>query len=179
MKSASRLAAWAACAAFVGFSGVAAAASAATPAAGVDPASAPTPSAEDIKMFPAAQAGQKREVIVLPAEKLEDDIRVELVIGKKIKVDCNQHWFGGELKHETVKGWGYPYYVLADVKGPAGTLMACPGQEAQEAFVPVRGGGYLLRYNSRLPIVVYVPNEFEVRYRLWYGSNEVARAVEK
>ncbi|MDN7673941.1 serine protease inhibitor ecotin [Burkholderia oklahomensis] len=179
MKSASRLAAWAACAAFVGFSGVAVAASAPTSATGVDAASAPKPSAEDIKMFPAAQAGQKRAVIVLPAEKLEDDIRVELIVGKTIKVDCNQHWFGGDLKHETVQGWGYSYYVLADAKGPAGTLMACPGQDAQEAFVPVRGSGYLLRYNSRLPIVVYVPNGFDVRYRLWYGSNEVARAVEK
>ncbi|CAJ2948288.1 ecotin [Burkholderia pseudomallei] len=179
MKSASRLAAWAAYAAFAGYSAVAAAASASTSAAGADAASSPKPAVEDIKMFPAAQAGQKREVIVLPAEKLEEDIRVELVVGRTIKVDCNQHWFGGDLKHETVQGWGYPYYVLADAKGPAATLMACPGQESQQAFVPVRGSGYLLRYNSRLPIVVYVPKEFEVRYRLWYGSNEVARAVEK
>ncbi|MET5115459.1 ecotin family protein, partial [Burkholderia pseudomallei] len=88
-----------------------------------------------------------------------------------IKVDCNQHWFGGDLQPETVPGWGYPYYVLTDAKGPAATRMACPGQESQQAFVPVRGRGYLLRYNSLLPIVVYEPKEFEVRYRLWYVSN--------
>jgi len=169
----SRIAAWAACAALVGMAGIASAA---------DPAPTPAPatprvSADSIKMFPAAKTGQKRYVIALPAEAVESDIRVELMVGKTLQVDCNQHWFMGNLTEQTVQGWGYSYYQLADVKGPATTLMACPGQAKQDAFVQVRGEGFLLRYNSRLPIVVYVPDGFEVRYRLWRASNEVAWAT--
>ena len=37
---------------------------------------------------------------------------------------------------------------------------------------------YLLRYNSRLPIVVYVPEGVEVRYRLWSAAAEV-QAMDK
>ena len=35
------------------------------------------------------------------------------------------------------------------------------------------GEPYLIRYNSRLPIVVYAPEGVEVRYRLWIASPEV------
>lgn len=136
-------------------------------------------SADDIKMFPTAQDGQKRVVISLPAATQEDDIRVELIVGKTMRVDCNRHWFMGSLTQETVQGWGYSYYQLADAKGPAATMMACPGQPEREAFVPVRGEGYLLRYNSRLPLVVYVPQAFEVRYRLWHASTEVQSGGEQ
>jgi ecotin len=46
--------------------------------------------------------------------------------------------------------------------------MACPpGTENSEKFVAVQGDGYLQRYNSKLPVVVYVPKGFEVRYRTW------------
>jgi ecotin len=34
-------------------------------------------------------------------------------------------------------------------------------------FVALGGEPYLIRYNSRLPVVVYVPQGAEVRYRLW------------
>ncbi|HDR8955040.1 serine protease inhibitor ecotin [Burkholderia vietnamiensis] len=140
------------------------------------PASAPAVSAESIKMFPQPAAGQQRAVIALPALDNEADARVELMIGKTLPTDCNQQWFGGELTAEDVKGWGYTYYRLTDVKGPASTLMACPGQAPQQRFVPVRGDGQLLRYNSRLPLVVYVPEGFEVRYRVWHASKDVGQA---
>ncbi|CAG9233725.1 serine protease inhibitor ecotin [Burkholderia vietnamiensis] len=140
------------------------------------PASAPAVSAESIKMFPQPAAGQQRAVIALPALDNEADARVELMIGKTLPTDCNQQWFGGELTAEDVKGWGYTYYRLTDVKGPASTLMACPAQAPQQRFVQVRGDGQLLRYNSRLPLVVYVPEGFEVRYRVWHASKDVGQA---
>ncbi len=40
----------------------------------------------------------------------------------------------------------------------------------------VRGEGFLLRYNSKLPVVVYVPEGFEVRYRIWQAGEKVIRA---
>lgn len=137
-------------------------------------------SAESIKMFPPPAAGQQRNVIALPALADEAGARVELMVGKTLQTDCNQQWFGGELTAETVQGWGYTYYRLADVKGPASTLMACPpGQAPRERFVQVRSDDQLLRYNSRLPLVVYVPDGFEVRYRVWRASGDVKHAVKQ
>ncbi len=54
--------------------------------------------------------------------------------------------------------------------------MACPDSKKTEAFVPVVGDGFLLRYNSKLPVVVYVPKDVEVRYRVWSASQDVQKA---
>ncbi len=49
----------------------------------------------------------------------------------------------------------------------AGTMMAPdPNAPQVDRFISL-GGEAMLRYNSRLPIVVYVPDGVEVRYRLW------------
>jgi ecotin len=46
-------------------------------------------------------------------------------------------------------------------------MMACPGEEKRTAFVAVNLEDPLLRYNSKLPVVIYVPEGFSVRYRTW------------
>jgi len=38
-------------------------------------------------------------------------------------------------------------------------------------FITLGGGPFLIRYNSRLPIVVYVPEDVEVRYRIWSADS--------
>jgi serine protease inhibitor ecotin len=35
----------------------------------------------------------------------------------------------------------------------------------------------LLRYNSKLPLVVYEPSGFEVRYRIWAAGEEAQQAI--
>jgi ecotin len=61
----------------------------------------------------------------------------------------------------------------------AGTLIAPePGAEKVDRFVTLGGKPYLIRYNSKLPVVVYVPEGFEVRYRIWRADPE-GKAVEK
>ena len=130
-----------------------------------------------MKPYPPAEEGYKRMVIHLQALADEDTNKLEIIIGKTIKVDCNRHWFGGQLTEEIAKGWGFPYFILKSVKGPASTLMACPpDKKEQEAFVQVRSDQGLLRYNSKLPVVVYVPNDFEVHYRIWTAKEESGRA---
>ena len=129
--------------------------------------------AEDLKAFPEAQTGFERHVIRLPALDNEDDHRVELMPGKIIEVDCNRHWFGGTWKRESIPGWGYSYFLLAEVSGPASTMMACPPDESKkEAFVHVKIDDPMVRYNSRLPIVVYAPEGVEVRYRIWTAQEQ-------
>ena len=59
----------------------------------------------------------------------------------------------------------------------AGTLMAGPPDAPKvDTFVPVRHGVGLLRYNSKLPLVVYVPEGVEVNYRLWSTESELVAA---
>ena len=112
-------------------------------------------------------------VIYLKPLENEDNYKVELMIGKTLKVDCNKHFFIGHLNEEVAKGWGYTYFVLTFATGPSSTMMACPpGQKEQDAFVQVRLEQGLLRYNSKLPVVVYVPNDFNVHYRIWTAKEE-------
>jgi ecotin len=63
-------------------------------------------------------------------------------------------------------------------------MMACPpGMPPRDEFVranlsvgadPADG---LLRYNPKLPLVVYVPDGFELRYRVWRAAATAGNAV--
>jgi ecotin len=56
-------------------------------------------------------------------------------------------------------------------------MMACPPEHQEtEALVPVRGNGYLHPYNSKLPVVTYVPEGFSVGYRVWTAGDEIVNA---
>ena len=60
--------------------------------------------------------------------------------------------------------------------GPiAGTLIALdPTEPKVDRFITLGGDPYLICYNSKLPIVVYVPERVEVRYRIWTAGAETA-----
>lgn len=126
---------------------------------------------KDLEAWPAADTGETRYVIRLPALEDEAGRRVELRIGKDLEIDCNRHWFGGKLEREVVAGWGYPMYRLAGANAPASSMMACPEQELRTAFVAVNLDDPFIDYNSKLSIVVYVPEGFSVRYRVWSADN--------
>ncbi|EKN3346843.1 serine protease inhibitor ecotin [Yersinia ruckeri] len=135
---------------------------------------------EKIAPFPAAESAMSRQVIYLPEKPDEDNFKVELLIGKTMMVDCNQHTLGGRLETRTLSGWGYTYFVMEKISGSASTLMGCEENSTKEKFVMANlGTDAMQRYNSRLPIVVYVPQGVEVKYRLWEASKEVRSAVEK
>ncbi|WP_347926925.1 serine protease inhibitor ecotin [Pseudomonas helvetica] len=131
---------------------------------------------EDVAPYPKAETGFTRQVIHLAPQTREDSYQVEILAGKTLTVDCNHQRLGGTLEEKNLEGWGYPFYRLEKVIGPMSTLMACPDGKNKQDFVPVVGEGFRLRYNSKLPIVVYVPKDVEVRYRIWSASAKVEKA---
>ena len=131
---------------------------------------------EALKPYPVAPEGLTRHVIDLPAQANEADRRVELIAGKTLEVDCNHHSLGGQWQEKTVEGWGYNYYELGQVGPARSTLMACPDNSRRQAFVPVGGEPLLVRYNSKLPLVIYAPADVEVRYRIWSAADHSSAA---
>jgi len=131
----------------------------------------------NMKPYSAAEEGFERLVFRVPAAEDESGRKVEIIVGKTISVDCNRTSFGGVLERRVAEGWGYPYFVIEKVGGPMSTLMACPPDfENTDAFVAVTGDGFLQRYNSKLPMVVYVPEGFSVRYRIWAAQDNIGQA---
>lgn len=133
---------------------------------------------EKVAPYPQADKGMKRQVIQLPVQQDEANFKVELLIGKTLEVDCNQHRLGGQLESKTLEGWGYDYYVFDKVTSPVSTMMACPDGKKEKKFVTAYlGDNSLLRYNSKLPIVVYTPENVKVKYRIWKADENIGQAV--
>ncbi|TCM21802.1 ecotin [Novosphingobium sp. PhB165] len=127
---------------------------------------------QELAAFPRAPAGQTRWVIFLPHAADENALKVGVIIGRSMLVDCNRAMFSSRMEARTVKGWGYDYHVVTSVGQPASTLMACPNTAKTRQFVR-SSDEPLLRYNSRLPLVIFAPNDVQVRYRIWKAGPEV------
>ena len=131
--------------------------------------------ADNLKAFPPAEAGQVRYVLDVPPQADESAFKVQLVVGKTVLTDAhNRYFFGGQIQEETIQGWGFPRFVVSALGPMAGTLMAVdPDAPKVERFITLSGEPFLIRYNSRLPIVVYAPEGAEVRYRIWSAGPDL------
>ncbi len=130
--------------------------------------------ADNIQAFPPAGPGQVRHVLTLPEQGDEAAFKVELSAGKTLELDeHNRYFFAGQIVEETIEGWGFPRFVIGEPGPMAGTLMAVdPAAPKVARFVSLGGEPFLIRYNSRLPVVVYAPEGVEVRYRVWAAGPE-------
>lgn len=128
-----------------------------------------------LKPFPQAEAGMERHVIELPKKSNEADYKVEIIPGKTMSVDCNNHRLMGTLSEKDLQGWGYNYYEFASDGQTASTMMFC-NEPNKTKFIT--GQTITIDYNSKLPIVVYVPKGFDVKYRIWKAGKEL-NSVEK
>ena len=124
---------------------------------------------KNLQAFPPAGEGMVRYVIALPHKERgeEDDFRVEILVGKEMMTDgVNTVRPGGELKTRDLEGWGFTYYEVAEFGPAASTLIGVePGTPEVKKFV--HGPSLTIPYNSRVPVVVYVPEDGEVRFRIW------------
>jgi len=132
---------------------------------------------EALAPFPAPEAGMARLVITLPALEHEAQrFKVELMPGRVLPTDgVNAVSLDVHLERHNLEGWGYPWYKLVGSGQMASTMMAAPAGALRPAFVA--GAPLMVRYNHRLPIVIYVPVGYTVRYRVW-RADDVWREAE-
>ena len=142
------------------------------------PAAKPKANHKYLKAFPKAAEGMSRFVIVLPdkTRAQEGAFKVELIVGKMMDTDgVNRMFLSGKLEPKPLKGWGFTYYQ-AKLGPAASTLIGVPpGTPPVHKFVA--GPSQLIRYNSRIPVVVYVPKGAEVRYRIWSATPDTKKAA--
>ncbi|MEH0791665.1 hypothetical protein KW882_05285 [Vibrio parahaemolyticus] len=124
---------------------------------------------KNIKMYKKAPNGFVRQVVTLSPLENEHDAKIELMFKKPIMADCNVRGWFGKLTEEPVKGWGYSTYTLDDKIPMASTMMFC--NEEPELEMLYSQPQELMRYNSRLPIVVYTPSGVEMDVRVWQPTS--------
>jgi ecotin len=127
-----------------------------------------------MKAFPPADSGMVRFVLNPPKQEKEFEYKLQLIVGKTVATDrANRYFFGGQIEEETIDGWGFPKFIVRELGPMAGTLMAVdPDAPQLERFITLGGDPFFIRYNSALPVVVYVPTGVEVRYRIWKAADE-------
>lgn len=138
--------------------------------------SAPNP---ELQAFPSAKANMQRFVITLPAHlQEENNLKIELIVGKSMLTDgVNHTWLLNHIEEKTLEGWGYSYYQINDTDKVASTRIApLSPQTPIKQFVTA--APLLIRYNSRLPVVVYAPQGYEVKYRIW-SALEILKDAEQ
>jgi ecotin len=132
---------------------------------------------KELKAFPAAKAGMERHVIVLPHKERgeEDSFKVELIPGKTQMTDgVNLVRMGATVEPRPLKGWGYTFYEVTGSDRVMSTRIAAAGGKQVKKFV--QGKPLQIRYNSRLPIVIYAPKGYEIRYRIWSAPEKLETA---
>ncbi|USD21622.1 ecotin family protein [Microbulbifer variabilis] len=139
----------------------------------------PLQAAEPLDAFPAEVEGKRRHVIELPKVVDESRFMVELVPGKNALADCNLRSYSAPLQRQVLPGWGYPYYVLAELKPSKGTSKVCGSDSESRRFIRVRGNGLILPYSSSQPLVVYLPEGVQLKYRVWRADKNLSDAHSK
>ena len=125
--------------------------------------------AQQLKSYPETLEDYDRYVIYLPKQDNEEALRLEVIPGIMKEIDCNTYWLAGEFDIREVEGMGYDYMVFESDGNVGSTRMACPDAELIEKFV--EANGHFGRYNSQLPVVVFVPKGVELKYKVWKAQD--------
>ena len=108
------------------------------------------------------------------------DWRIQLIVGQTVRLDCNtKRLLGpGVTMRMLPKASGK---ALFEVKGPVAvisTKMACPDdQPTRTSFLSLGKQPYLVPYNASWPIVVDLPENVQLRWRVWKAETRQQNAV--
>ncbi|MDX8554208.1 ecotin family protein [Tenacibaculum sp. 1B UA] len=131
----------------------------------------------DVSIYPKPEKGYKQMIIEVPHSDNDSNKKIEFVIGKWMEVDtCNKHGLIGSIEKKDLEGWGYSYYDFKTDGGVISTRMACFESSKVKKFVSSQPT--TVRYNGKLPIVIYVPEGYEVQFKIFKAEDDVYRASE-
>jgi len=108
------------------------------------------------------------------------DWRIQLIVGQTVTLDCNTKRLSGSgmTMRMLPKASGK---ALLEVKGPVAvisTKMACPDdQPTRTSFLSLGKQPYLVPYNASWPIVVDLPENVQLRWRVWKAETRQQNAV--
>ena len=122
-------------------------------------------------LFPAAKKGYKKITVYVPKANKEQNLKLELLVGLTKQVDCNTHILIGNIQAQTLTGYGYSYYTVESDGTLASTKMLCLNNTTTKKFIHLTP--YFTNYNSALPLVVYLPETMELKYRIWKASEKM------
>lgn len=118
----------------------------------------------NLKPYPEKLGEMERHVIFLEQRADESLFKIEIIAGIYKEADCNLHTLAGKFKESVLEGWGYNYYEFETNGQITSTRMMCYEPETMKF---ISGQGEIVRYNSRLPLVVYLPKGIVLKYRVW------------
>lgn len=117
-------------------------------------------------LYPVAKEGESRHHFIPPVRPDEDACKIEISASKVMEADsANLQRISGNFEEVNIEGWGFSYYRLtADESRTISTLVG--GGHPVKKSVPA-GQNLLIRYNSKLPVVVIAPAGYDIQYRVW------------
>ena len=108
------------------------------------------------------------------------DWRIQLIVGQVVTLDCNTKRLSGSgmTMRMLPKASGK---ALFEVKGPVAvisTKMACPDdQPTRTSFLSLGKQPYLVPYNASWPIVVDLPENVQLRWRVWKAETRQQNGI--
>lgn len=127
--------------------------------------------------YPPAGEGQKRIIFALePHEEQEerDSYMLQIFPGYEVDAaaDVDENTVTGNIEECSVEGYGYSYYrVKVDsAVAPEPAHSTAPRRFVTVANLP------MVAYDSRRPVVVYLPEDAQLRYSVWTSGKEMVAA---
>jgi ecotin len=136
--------------------------------------------------YPPAPRGEKR--IVFALDPHGDDVEhqqfmLQLIPARAFEMSkttaANHLMLHGKVVRHNVKGYDAPYFHVELARNFASTLMALEEDDGEKVYKSVpMAQPPLFPYSSAHPVVVYLPQDADLHYSVWYGGESMQATSE-
>ena len=127
---------------------------------------------ENAKNYP-NKAGYKKHLLYIPKLENQEETnrKVEIIPEKTLGVNSAVHSLSGKMETGKVEGYNFDYWIFDATVENKVVIETSTKSEKKDKFTIVEKK--LVAYNSRLPIVVYAPEGFEINYKIWETNGKM------